>query len=626
MTNKEIKEKDAGNIVGHFHCIGNECDNKEPCDSSDALAVYQHEDENGDVWYDSYCYSCNQYFSQELTHESSIAVNLGIKEGVVVEKKSFNFRPKPTPMTKQEVINFIKKTGYVSNNYRGIRDEISKFFGHLTKLDKNGNVVARYYPETQGSSVTGYKCRNHPKDFRYGKLGLTGQTCDLSGQIKFKGNSKYVLIVGGEEDKAAAYQMLLDNQKERKQDDYEAIAVVCPTTGEPSAYKQIAAQYNWLDTFECIVIGMDSDEAGKEATAKIVSVLPEDKVKIATWSGKDPNKMLQDGKQKQFVRDFYNAKPFVQDGIKSSATMMQAVLDELATPRLTLPSYMRKMQDNMGGGILDCTITNIIADTSVGKSSHVNNMVYHWIFNSPDPITILSLEATEGQWGTDMLSLHLKINLRWMEEKERISFLTQPEIVEKCNELFFKETGEPRFYIVDEREGKIDKVEKQLERAFKQYGSRTFIIDVLTDILRGMDAEHQESHMKWQKMFIKKGSRLINVLHTRKPPKSKDGKAVPISEYDAYGSGTFVQSAAINILLERDKEAEDAIEKNTTYVRMPKCRGGITGECGEWFFDFKTRQCYDKKDYFENGGMAREFVSNSQPEGYEPDEEGGFEM
>ena len=626
MNQDKAKEVDAGQIIGHFHCIAGEHEHKRDCNSSDALAVYQHESED-ETWYDSYCYSCNQYFSKEETHNSSVAVSLGIKDGVVVEKKSFNVRPKPQPMTKEEVKDFIKKTGYKSNNYRGIRDDVSQFFGHLTKLDNNGNVIARYYPETQGTNVTGYKTRNHPKNFSYGKIGLTGQSCDLSGQIKFKGHSKYVLIVGGCEDKAAAYQMLIDNQKDRGQSDFEPIAVVSPTTGEPSAYKQVAAQYDWLDTFEYIVIGMDNDEAGKAATAKIVSVLPEDKVKIAVWSGKDPNQMLNDGKAKQFVRDFYNAKPFVQDGIKSSANMMQAVLDELSTPRLTLPSYMRAMQDNMGGGILDCTITNVIADTSVGKSSHVNNMVYHWIFNSPSPITILSLEATEGQWGTDMLSLHLKINLRWMDEEERKRFLTQPEIIEKCNELFFKENGEPRFYIVDERDGKIDKVEKQLEKAFKQYESRIFIIDVLTDILRGMDSEHQESHMKWQKMFIKKGARLINVLHTRKPPKSKDGKSVPISEYDAYGSGTFVQSAAINILLERDKEAEDPVEKNTTHVRMPKCRGGITGDCGEWYFDFKTRQCYDKKDYFENGGMAREFVSDNQNQNgdYFPDTE-AFEM
>ena len=192
MNQDKTKEVDAGQIIGHFHCIAGEHDHKRDCNSSDALAVYQHETED-ETWYDSYCYSCNQYFSKEETHNSSVAVNLGIKDGVVVEKKSFNVRPRPQPMTKEEVKDFIKKTGYKSNNYRGIRDEISQFFGHLTKLDNNGNVIARYYPETQGTNVTGYKPRNHPKNFSYGKLGLTGQSCDLSGQIKFKGHSKDVL-------------------------------------------------------------------------------------------------------------------------------------------------------------------------------------------------------------------------------------------------------------------------------------------------------------------------------------------------------------------------------------------------------------------------------------------------
>lgn len=591
--------KESGKMIGHFHCIANEIDDKRGCSSTDALAVYEHEDD-GEVCYDAYCYSCNQHFTVDQLHNSSVAVNLGIKDGIVTERKHFVSKSKHEPITNEEAKEFVKKIGYFSNNYRGIKEEYNRFYGHLTKVDANGVVLARYYPETEDGKITGYKCRNHPKDFRYGKIGRTGIMSDLSGEVKFKSGGKYVLIVAGEEDKAAAYQMLRDSQIERGQGDFESVAVVSPTTGEPSAPKQIARRYDFLDMFDNIIIGMDNDEVGKESAKAIAKVLPEDKVKIVLWSGKDPNQMLTDGKQKQFVRDFYNAKPYVEDGIKSSSTMMDAVLAELDTPRLTLPNYMYKMQNNMGGGILDGTITNVIADTSVGKSSHVNNMVYHWLFNSPNPVTIISLEATEGQWGTDMLSLHLQTNLRWMNSDERKAYLSKPEIIEKANTLWFKENGEPRFYIIDEREGKIERIEKQLDRAYKQYGSRIMIIDVLTDILRGMDSDKQESHMLWQKMFCKRGVRLINVLHTRKPPKSKDGKPVPISEYDAYGSSTFVQSAAINILLERDKEAESPMEKNTTYVRMPKCRGGVTGACGEWFYDFQTRQCYDRDLYLNN--------------------------
>jgi hypothetical protein len=70
------------------------------------------------------------------------------------------------------------------------------------------------------------------------------------------------------------------------------------------------------------------------------------------------------------------------------------------------------------------------------------------------------------------------------------------------------------------------------------------------------------------------------------------------SEFDAFGSSTFIQSAAYNIILERDKEAESDIIRNTTRARMPKCRKGITGKCGDWYFDFKTRQLYDFEDHF----------------------------
>jgi archaellum biogenesis ATPase FlaH len=376
------------------------------------------------------------------------------------------------------------------------------------------------------------------------------------------------------------------------------IHVVSPVVGETSAVKHIQHNYPFFDQFEKIIVCFDNDEAGIKGAADVAEVLPAGKTYVMSFMEKDVNDCLVHNNPKEFIDAYYAAKKYMPEGIKSSDTCMEAVINELNTPRLTLPSYMNQMQANMGGGILDATITNVIADTSVGKSSHVNNMVYHWVFNAPTPPTIISLEATQGQWTVDLLSLHLKTNLRWMEEKERTEFLSDPLTVEKCNQFFYKEDGSSRFYIIDDREGDIKKLEKLMERAYKQFGSNIIIFDVLTDALRGMDSDLQESHMKFQKMFIKNGIRLINVLHTRKPPKSKDGKPVPISEYDALGSSTFVQSGAYNILLERDKEAEDVVEKNTTYVRMPKCRGGITGACGEWYFDFKTRQCYDKKDYF----------------------------
>lgn len=503
-------------------------------------------------------------------------------------------------MDVEEVKKLIKSTGYVSHNYRGIRDEINKFYGHLSKLDEHGNVLARYYPETNNNSkLTGYKCRNTPKDFSHGKVGITGGKSQLSGQVKFKSPSKYVLYVGGEEDKAAAFQMLKDNRKDQ---DFDPIPVVSPTVGEGSAAKQAAMQYDWFDMHDIIIIGMDSDEAGIKAAKEVAAVLPKEKVRIATWSGKDPNQMLMDGKEKQFVRDFYNAKEFINSGISSSGDADAGIEEFLTAPKIGLPPQLNKLEVAMRGGIKSTgAVVNIIGDTSIGKSFLSDTLIYHWLFNSPLVPTIVSLERTKEELTIDLLSMHLKKNLMWFTDgHDALDYLNRPDVQMLKNNLLYNEMGEPRFFIIDEREGDIELLKRQMEKSGKMNDSRLMVIDPLTDFLRALGTEVQENFMMWQKLQKKNKFVFINILHTRKPPTDKDGNVRKVTEYDALGSGTFIQSADVNIVINRDKMASDPIEKNTTYVDMPKCRGGLTGEICALYYDAETRQQYDRDEYFNN--------------------------
>lgn len=237
--------------------------------------------------------------------------------------------------------------------------------------------------------------------------------------------------------------------------------------------------------------------------------------------------------------------------------------------------------------------------TVTHNSSHVNGMVHHWIMNSPQKPVIASLEATDGQYALEMISIHLGENVRkGRTGQEVLDYLDTPEIEERLSDLWENEWGEERFQIIDERDGSLATLEKQLEVAFHRDGCGLMVIDVLTDALRNLSNEEQANHMAWQKNMVKKGATIINVLHTTKPKRDSNGKMIPITEYDAYGSSTFVQSAAINILIDRDKMTDDVIEKNTTRVRMPKCREGHTGDAGEWFYDVMTRKVYDRNVYF----------------------------
>ena len=494
-------------------------------------------------------------------------------------------------------INGRKVSGYAGLGYRGIKDEYLKFFGHLTKKDENGNVISRHYPETNTKGkMAGYKCRNHPKDFRYGNIGNTGGKNQLSGQVKYKGYNKYILIVGGEEDKVAAYQMFEENRI-RAGGNIAPVHVVSPTCGENSAVKQIAAQYSFFDMYEQIIIGMDADDAGRKAAEAIAAVLPKEKVKIAVWTGKDANKMLEDGLASTFVRDFYNAKPLIASGIKESTGSMDSVREELMRPRIPLPPEWKAVQDAMKGGIRQGSIVNIIGDTSVGKSTHVNGLNYFWMFNAPQKVGVVSLEMTEGQYTLDLLSIHLEKNLAWIGEgADILEYLDRPEVVRLYDDLLVDESGQPRYSILDERDGDLKLLERQIEKLIHQYGCKIIVIDVLTDILRGANGDMQEDHMRWQKQIVKTGVTIVNILHTRKPVNS-DGTWRKATEYDAFGSSTFVQSAGYNIVISRDKMNPDPIIKNLTHVDLPKCRGGETGEIMQLIYDVETRSVMDYNNW-----------------------------
>ena len=631
---KEFKEPiDSHRIDQHFYCIASEMveqgikngkEDYHDCGSSDACSVYITEYEDGTETYSGYCFSCAQSFRQEQIAKSSLADEFGLdpEDGKVREKKTFERKPKQPKITREQaqtVVGYgsdatLKHGSNRGQQVRGIKEKYNEFFGHRTKKDSRGNPIVRFYPETKDGNLQGFKTRTFPKNFGFENVGITGIKNDLSGQHKFKDmHFRDICIVGGEEDKAAFFQQFDEYQEDRwggSGKEYAPMPVVSPTTGEGSAIKQIRDQYDFVNRAERIFIGMDNDAAGIKAAAEIAEIFPKEKVFIIHWTYKDPNNAIDNKEGKDYsaqtIRDFFNAKPYFKGGVKSSKDVMADVADVLLKKRISLPPYMSKISKMMGGdsgesGMLQNVILNLIGNTSVGKSSHVNGMCYHWFMTSPQKPIVASLEATAGQYALDIISIHLGENVRHGRTGEEVlEYLNTPEIQDRLKDLWENEYGEERFKIIDERDGDIKSLEKQLEESFYRDGCQLFVIDVLTDILRNLSIEEQSNHMSWQKNMVKKGATIVNVLHTTKPKRDKEGRMIPITEYCAYGSSTFVQSAAINILIDRDKMVDDDIEKNTTRVRMPKCREGHTGDAGEWYYDVETRKVHDRDKFFKD--------------------------
>lgn len=566
-------------------------------ESGDNLHVYGLDSDDRHLG--AFCFSCNYTIpSEEWIEENGEE----IEEEEAIEMSG--------EWSREKFDKLMANTTTNSRGWRGIKPETAKELGfRFEYCTQTGEVENVYFPITQGitkgvsgfEALTGYKGRT--KDKKFFSVGSFSKESDLHGQGKFKSASNWLVITAGEVDYASVYQMLKEHNKGSK---FEMPAVVSSVIGEGASASQIRLHYEWMTRFKRIIIIYDEDRAGYVAEEKVSKVLPKD-VPLFTVKlrYKDCNEYLVNGKEDEFITDFFGMRPRTLDGVKSSFDAFNEI-EELDVERITLPPYMWRMQEMMGGGIRQKTITNTVAYTSSGKSTHVNRMVYHWIFNSPIVPTIVSLEATAAEYVVELMGIHLGRNLAWeMTGSEIVEFLKTPEGIKAKEELCFDENGNPRFYIIDERTGDIYELEKQIERIFKMHNSKLVVIDTLSDMIRGSSSDYAEDHMKFQRAMVKEGVTFVNVLHTRKPSLNKDGKENKVTEYDALGSGTFVQSAAYNIVLNRDKLAECDIERNSTEVTLAKCRGGRTGDAGHWYFDFKTTLCHDLEDWLEENPHMR---------------------
>ena len=583
-----------GVLIRHEGCLS--------CGSSDAKAVYQDEDGSEN----SHCFSCNKTVAskeyieaknQEKTRGKRPAKTKDVmSEDTEVKTKS---KPVITPEVAQEIKD---RTSYKGGDFRGITEDTSKFFGiRYSFSEETGEVEEQYYPCTQDGQLTGYKIREVPKNFR--SIGRTGADCELFGQFRFNRGGKYVLLVEGELCALSAYQMLKDYNKARGSD-FE-IAVVSPTTGARSK-KQIAAQYEFLSMFDFVICAFDADKAGQEAQEEAIKILPKGKVKVMQLRYKDHNEYLEKEKNKEFIQDFYGSKLHVPVGVVASNQISAQMRQEMSTEKIPLPPFMHRLQEMMAGGIPLGRIVNLGSASGTGKSTITDEILYYMLFNSPHMVGVVTLESTSGQYGLKLLSRHLSKKIELLDNEAANTLLESEEVKKKEYELFNTSEGEPRFYLVDDRDGDVENIQSAIENLIISCGCKVIVLDPIHDVISSLPLDEQENFMSWQKGMVKSHTvTFLNVCHTRKTSGGqKAGSAgADLHEEDLMGNSGLYKSAACNLMFSRNKEATDSIEKNTTIMKATKIRWtGKTGIAGRYYYDNEKHTLYDLDDWLEENG------------------------
>lgn len=498
-----------------------------------------------------------------------------------------------------EIYKDLKKvTSTNPKGFRGLKEDVTKYFGVLHEFDtEKGEVVKQYYPCTKDGKLSGMKVRLVPKNFD--SYGETGKACDPFGWFRFKESSgKYCLITAGEIDALSAYSMLKDYTDSKGQQDYGYIPVVSSTLGE-SSVSQLQDKYEWFDRFSHIIICYDPDSAGEAATEKLAKVLPRGKVYKMELVHGDTNKYLQDGKQKEWINLFFKAKKIMMTGVTGSSSLIDKMKEYVSTERITLPKFLHKLEDKLRGGFPVGYIVNIMAASGAGKSTYVDSMILHFVMNTAYKVGVVSLEASEGEYGVNIGSafLECKINLGLTAE-ERLSSITNNEAA--LETLFIDENGNDRFYIVDPD---VDTMKAKIEYLVVALGCKIIVIDPIQDIFDAMPEDQQAAFMKWEKDLVKREQvTIINISHSRKAATGQKtgSKGADLSEEDMMGHSSIYKSGGINLIISRNKEDEDEFQRNVSKLKVTKARGiGFTGYAGEYYYHNPTHKIWDVEDYLE---------------------------
>lgn len=511
-------------------------------------------------------------------------------------------------ITQEENDKIKSYTGTDGKGFRGIRKEINAFFGVRYQYDEaTGEPVKEFVPTTIDGELVGYKTRVFPKDFSQ-PIGKVGKECDLIGQFRFKNHAHTCLIVGGEIKQRAAYQMLVDNQKARGKDEYETVAVVSPTTGEPSAWKQCQAQYTWLSQFKKVIVAMDNDEAGEAANELICKILPKGKAFVMKMSYNDADEYIKHGDEKKFINDFYKARQWTPSEIVSSDRIYQEIVRRASVDKLPFPPMWKGVNEALSGGVDYGYICNILAGSGSGKTSAINQCAAYWMKDLDLNIGVLSLEAESGEWGENLLSHYLGKKIALIRDRdERMKFVGSEEAEQATHDLFKREDGTSRLYLLDDR-GDYSKLQDQVEEMIIAYDCKIIIIDVVSDIFGGKTLEEVDLWMSWEKRIVKQYSCIIfNISHVRKSSSSEKSASSGafLTEESIIGSGTQYRSAGVNIALQRDKNNEDIDIRNTTYVHVLKSRStGWTGLACEVYYDSQTHTLWDKQEWLQKQGQT----------------------
>ena len=460
---------------------------------------------------------------------------------------------------------------------RKIKKSVVERYGVKVGIScENGEPLFHAYPVSKEGTITGWKQRLLPKEFR--SDGDTKGKVDLFGQRLFTSGKK-LLITGGELDAMAAYQMLYE-----KYTNFEPSVVSLPKGENISA---VAENLKYLENFEEILICTDMDDVGRECAAQLCDLIGP-KAKIVSFSEKDASDMLVAGKQAEFINAFFNAKVHAPDGfvtvddVFDEATAMPQWGRNWPWPSLTKLTYGRRDGEGIFFG----------AGVKIGKSEAVNQIAHHITQVEKGKIALFKLEEKPA-----MTVRRLAGKLCKKPFHKPDGDFTQQELIDGVNRVRGGVVLYDSYGSTD-----WDKLKSAIRHAVIVEGCKDIVIDPLTRLTVGMDASEANTELERISDELSIMAKDLGFFYmifchlkapTSGPPHERGGKVLS-SQFT--GSRAMMRACYYMLGIERNKDPElPEVERNmSTFVLLEDRAFGNAGSF-EVFYDNETGEYAEPK-------------------------------
>lgn len=513
----------------------------ENCGSSDGNSVYSDGHE--------YCFVCEH----RVPASDERKEKLSSRRRIVGGGKTMSYN----------VWNFGESNGrYSALTARGISKETCQKAGYwIAKVDGVMYQVADY--RDQNGNIVSQKVRDKDKNF---KTTGSHKSDALFGKHLWNGGKK-IVVTEGEIDMLTV--MELQDCK---------YPVVSLGHGASAAKKTCAANYEYFDQFEQIILMFDMDEAGRKAVEEAAQVLPAGKVRVAVLPCKDANECHLNGHDREIMEQVWNAGPWIPDGVVSALSLRERIREHLSSEESVglLFSGCTGINDKTlgarGGEVIMVT-----SGSGMGKSTFVRQQALQWGTAMGKKVGLAMLEESVEETAEDLIGLHNRVRLRQSDSLKR-EIVANGKFDQWFDELF----GNDTFHLYDSfAEAETDRLLAKLAYMRSGLGCDVIILDHISIVVSASGESDErkmiDNLMTKLKGFAKStGVVLVVICHLKNPDKGKaheEGR--PVSITDLRGSGALRQLSDTIIALERNQQGD---MPNLVLVRILKCR--FTGDTG----------------------------------------------